>query len=301
MKMKNSNKKNNYDSRLKSSTSLSLRFCFYIFCFTFLSFRLATSLTGVVYANSAADNGRKLSQGSVLTSIDPNNVNVLELLRADLSVAYSKNDTKSKDQLRSIIEQIRSVEFEPQRQTPEPVVVPEKPPAVEPNKTALDVPEQKEQVERAEQAKQAVEPKQQHGLISEKTSQVLRALAKNPGKISNPFELGEILFVSGNLKEAAIFYSEALKRKDPNDAGESQDRAWILFQIGNCLCNDDKPAAAKMYQQLLREYPNSPWAALATARNNLIAWYLKDEPLKLIQQVNHAGSEQDNGGQDKHE
>jgi uncharacterized protein with HEPN domain len=49
-----------------------------------------------------------------------------------------------------------------------------------------------------------------------------------------------------------------------------------------------------MYQQLLTEYPNSPWAALATARNNLIAWYLKDEPLKLIAEVKHAGSKQDN-------
>jgi tetratricopeptide (TPR) repeat protein len=301
MKMKNSNKKYNYGSQLKSSTSLSFRFCFYIFCFTFLSFRLATSLTGVVYANSAADSGRKLSQGSILTSVDPNNVNALELLRADLSVAYGKNDTKSKDQLRSIIEQIRSIEFERQKQIPEPVVVPEKSPAVEPNKTVLDVPEQKEQVERAEQVKRAVEPKQQQGLISEKTTQVLRALAKNPGKVGNPFELGEILFVCGNLKEAAVFYSEALKRKDPNDAGESQDRAWILFQIGNCLCNDDMPAAAKMYQRLLTEYPNSPWAALATARNNLIAWYRKDEPFKLIQQVDQTGSEQNNGGQDKHE
>jgi tetratricopeptide (TPR) repeat protein len=288
VKMKNSSRIINYSSRLKSSAALSL----YVVCFMFLSFRLATSLTSVACANSAADNGRKLSQSSVLTSIDPNNVNALELLRADMSVAYAKNDTKGKDQLKKIIEQIRSVGFEPPKQTPEPVIVPEQPPAVEPNETVPEVPVQKKQ---AEQTEQAVEPKPQREPITEDTLQVLQALAKNPEKIANPLEIGEILFVSGNIKEAAIFYSEALQRRDPNSTGVSLDRAWIMFQTGNCLRNDDMPAAAKMYQQLLTEYPNSPWADLATARNNLIAWYLKDEPRKLIQQVKHAPSKQDNG------
>jgi len=300
VKMKNSNKNHNYSSQLKNSAYLSVRYFIYIACFTFLSFRLATSLTGVVYANATADSGTKSSQSSVLTSVDPNNVNALELLRADLSAAGSKENTKGKNQLKSLIEQIRSVEFEPQQKTPEPVVVPKKSPAVEPKETVLDVPLQKEEKEKPK-PEQSVKPGPRQGLISEKTTQVLRALTKNPEKISNPFELGEILFVSGNLKEAAMFYSEALKRKDPNDVGGSQDRAWILFQIGNCLCKDDMQVAAKMYQQLLTEYPNSPWAPFATARNNLIAWYLKDEPLKLIQQVEHPGSEKDNGGQDKHE
>ena len=124
--------------------------------------------------------------------------------------------------------------------------------------------------------------------------QVLQILAQTPEKVANPLELGEVLFVSGNLKEAAIFYSEALKRKDPNDAGVSLDRSWIMFQIGNCLRNDDMPTAGNMYQRLLTEYPNSPWVDMATARNNLIAWYLKDEPLKLIQQAKNAGNKQSN-------
>jgi tetratricopeptide (TPR) repeat protein len=294
VKMKNSSEKINYDSKFKSSASLSFRLYFYIACFMFLSFRLATSLTGVTYASSTADDGLKLTLSSVLTSIDSNNVNAHELLRADLSVAYSKNDTESKDQLRKLIEQIRSVEFEPQKQAPEPVIVPEQSEAVEPNKTVPEVSVQEKQTEQTEQVERAVESKPRNAPITEDTLQVLRTLAKNPEKIANPLEIGEILFVSGNVKEAAIFYSEALKRGDPNDTSVSGDRAWILFQIGNCLRNDDMPAAAKMYQQLLTEYPNSPWVTLATARNNLIAWYLKDQPLKLLSEVKQAGSEQNN-------
>jgi len=291
VKMKNGSEKINYDLRPKSSASLSFRLYLYIACFMFLSFRLATSLTGVTYASSAADDGRELAPSSVLTSIDSNNVNAHELLRADLRVAYSKKDTESKDQLKKLIEQIRSVEFEPQKQTPEPVIVTEQPPAVEPNKMVAEVQLQEKQTEQVERV---VEPKPRNELITEDTLQVLRTLAKNPEKIANPLELGEILYVSGNLKEAAIFYSEALRRRDPNDTGMSGDRPWILFQIGNCLRNDDMPAAAKMYQKLLTEYPNSPWVAFATARNNLIAWYLKDQPLKLLSEVKHNGSKQDN-------
>ena len=285
--MKNSNTKYNYDSQLKSSASLSFKLYFYIACFTFLSFRLLTSLTGTAYANSAAGDGRKLSQSSVITSRDPNNVNGLELLRAEISIAKGQNDTKSMDQLKRIIEQIRSVEFGPEKQAPQPVVIPEKAPGIEPDETVSETPVQKEK------AKQEAKPKLPYEPITDETMQMLINLAQDPEKLDNPLELGEIVFVSGNVKEASTFYSEALKRKDPNDVSVSWDRAWILFQIGNCLRNEDPPAAAKMYQQLLTEYPNSPWADLAKARSNLIAWYLKNEPAKLIAEVKRAGSEQD--------
>jgi tetratricopeptide (TPR) repeat protein len=288
VKMKNSNTKYNYDSQLKRSATLSFKLYFYIACFTFLSFRLLTSLTGSAYANSAADNGKKLSQSSVITSRDPKNINGLELLQAEITIAKDEKDTKSRDQLKQIIEQIRSVEFGLQKQAPAPVIVPEKAPVIEPNETVTEVPVQKEE------AKQAIESRPQYGPITEKTLQMLKTLAQDSEKLANPLELGEILFVSGNLKEAAMFYREALKRKDPNDVSLSWDRAWILFQIGNCLRNEDLPAAAKAYQQLLTEYSNSPWADLAKARSNLIAWYLKDDPVKLIAEVKRAGSEQDN-------
>jgi len=286
--MKNSNTKYNYDSQLKSSASLSFKLYFYIACFTFLSFRLLTSLTGTVYANSAAGDGRNLSQSSAITSRDPNNVNGVKLLPAEISIAKDQNDTNSMDQLKLIIEQIRSVEFGQQKQAPQPVVIPEKAPAIEPNETVSEIPVQKEEV------KQEAKPKLPYEPITDETLQMLINLAQDPEKLDNPLELGEIMFVSGNVKEASIFYSEALKRKDPNDVSMSWDRAWILFQIGNCLRNEDLPAAAKMYQQLLTEYPNSPWADMAKAQSNLIAWYLKDEPVKLIAEVKRAGSEQDN-------
>ena len=285
--MKNNGIKCSYDLKHKSHVILSFKLCLYIACFMFLSFRLLTSLTGTAYANSAADDSQKLSQSGDLTSIDPKSISALELLRADISIAKSENDTKSAEQLKRIIEQIRSVEFRPQNQPPEPVVVPEKAPVIEPNETVPDVPVQKEEAKQQTKSTLPYEP------ITEETLQMLRALAQNPEKLDNPLDLAETVFVSGNVKEASIFYREALKRKDPNDVGSSSDRAWIMFQIGNCLRNDDKPVAAKSYQQLLTEYPNSPWVEPAKAQSDLIAWYLRDEPAKLMLQVKNAAGQQD--------
>jgi tetratricopeptide (TPR) repeat protein len=263
---------------------------FYIACFTFLSLRLLSSLTGIAYADSTTDDGKKLSQERVLASSNPTNTSGLELLQAYISVAQGKNNTKSAEQLKQIIEQIHSVEFKPQKQAPEPVVVPEKAPVIEPNEIVPDepnIPVQKEKPKQETKSKLPYEP------ITDQTLQMLRTLVQEPEKLENPLELAETLFASGNEKEASLFYSEALKRKDPNDTGSSSERAWILSQIGNCLRNSDLPAAAKTYQQLLTEYPNSPWTGLAKTRTDLIAWYLKDEPDKLLLQVKKATSQQD--------
>ena len=263
---------------------------FYIACFMFLSIRLLSSLTGTVYAGSTIDDGKKPSQERVLASSNPSNTSGLELLQAYITVAQSKNNTKSTEQLKQIIEQIRSVEFKPQKQTPEPVVVPEKAPVIEPNETVPDepnIPAQKEKPKQETKSRLPYKP------ITDHTLQMLRTLAQEPEKLENPLELAETLFASGNEKEASLFYSEALKRKDPNDIGSASERAWILFQIGNCLRNSDLPAAVKTYQQLLTEYPNSPWTEPAKARSDLITWYLKDEPDKLLLQLKKATSQQD--------
>jgi tetratricopeptide (TPR) repeat protein len=290
--MINSETKYDYSLRSKSYITLRFRQYFYIVCFMFLSFRLLSSLTGTVYADSTTDDGKKLSRGGVFASGNPKIVSGLELLRADISIAKSENDMKSAEQLKQIIEQIRSVEFKPKKLAPEPVVIPEKVPVIEPepNETVPDVPDILAQ---KEEPKQETMPKLPFEPITDETLKILRALAQEAEKLNNPLELAEIVFASGNLKESSLFYSEALKRKDPNDLGSAGDRAWILFQIGNCLRDIDLPAAAKAYQQLITEFPNSPWTELTKARSDLIAWYLKDEPDKLLLQVKKTTSQQD--------
>jgi len=263
MKMKNKGSKHRYGSELKSSATFSFKFFLRVFCFTLLPLHLLTSLVDAAPASSASQAGQD-----------------------EISIAKGQRDDRSKTRLKRIIEQIRSVELKPQKRTPEPVVVPEKTPAAEPNETVSETPVPKEDEKRHIEVRLPYKP------ITGQTLQMLRNLSQHPDKVDNPLELGEILFLSGNLKEAAIFYQEALNRTSADDTRSAQERAWILFQLGNCLRNDDLPAAAKRYGQLITEYPNSPWAGLAQAQGQLIGWYLKDEPRKLIAEMEHVGREQ---------
>ncbi|MFB0552178.1 MAG: tol-pal system YbgF family protein [Phycisphaerae bacterium] len=226
--------------------------------------------------NSAAAVGQKSPQSSLTILPDPNSDLRQQLWRAELSIAKGEKDERTKDELKRIIEQIRSIELKPDKQPSEPVPVPEVVQITEPNETFSDVAVPKEQKTTEIETKLPYEP------ISDQTLQILKDLSQHLDNLRNSFELGETLVLSGNLKEAAIFYQEALKRKSPDEVGSARDRAWILFQIGNCLRNDDPITAMKMYGQLITEYPNSPWRELAEARSKLLDWYQKDKPHKLI-------------------
>ncbi len=213
---------------------------------------------------------------SSAAATDPNSQFKSKLLQIELNMPESEKDKITKNELRRMIEQIRSVNFKLRKEEIEPVIVPDEVPTDEPNEVVF------KEKDSEEQQKKEIESGPPKGIIDSQTLQILKKLSQNPGNLNNPFELGETLFLSGYLKEAAIFYQEALERKSPDDTGSARDRAWILFQIGNCLRNDDRPAAIRMYGQLITEYPNSPWKELAEARRTLLDWYLKEEPQKLI-------------------
>jgi len=244
----------------------------------FLHLGLLASLTDVASADTAAEIGQELPQ---TVPRDPNNRSGRQLWRAEMSIAKEEENKAGKNKLKQIIEQISSVEFKPPEQTSEPIVVPQEQPPTEPNETQFDTIELKERQEKEEQII-TEEPKPPYEPITDQTLQKLKSLLQQPDKLVNSFELGEILFLSGDQKTAVIFYQEALRRTDPNDVSLAQDRAWILFQIGNCLRNDDMPTASEMYGQLITEYPNSPWTDFAKAQGKLIDWYKIDEPRRLI-------------------
>jgi tetratricopeptide (TPR) repeat protein len=204
---------------------------------------------------------------------------------------------KNKDELQNIIEQIRAVEFESQNKQSEPVVVTQSVPS--PDSTELAEVEPNENPPATETAAEPNDKQAKSELqtpatenriplpykpITTRTLQAVSELSQHPEQLSSPFELAEILFRSGNLKEAAVFYQQALNKINPKDAASASNRAWILFQIGNCLRNDEPQNAMKTYRQLITEYPGSPWTEIAKARDKLIDWYQKDDPKTVIKE-----------------
>ena len=226
--------------------------------------------------NFAAKLNQKLPQ---IDSTIPGNLSSnlgRQLWRAGICVYEGEKDSKSKNKLKRLIEQVHSIEFKPPKK-PEPFITIEPvPTTVEPNQTPSD------RVMIEESSNKTIEYKPLYEPVTDRTLQMLGNITQDPNQMDNPFELGEVMYFSGRLKEAAVFYQEALNRTDPEKTGAGRNRAWILFQLGNCLQDHDLPAAKKMYRQLIAEYPGSPWVDLAKAREKLIDWYLKDKPRTLI-------------------
>lgn len=231
---------------------------------------------GIETVNFADEVNQKLLQ---ISAAVPGNLSSdlgRQLWRAGISVYEGKKDDKRKDELKRLIDLVRSIEFKPPKK-PEPVInIGPVETTIEPNQTTSDV------VVIEGPSNKTIESKLPYQPVTDRTLQIIGNVAQDPNQLENPFELGEVLYFSGRLKEAAVFYQEALKRTDPDKPGLVRDRAWILFQIGNCLKNDDMTKAQNCYRRLIAEYPNSPWAEPAKAREKLIDWFLKVKPRTLI-------------------
>jgi tetratricopeptide (TPR) repeat protein len=205
-----------------------------------------------------------------------------------------QEDTKYKQELQELIKQIRSVKFEPKNKPAEPFITNEPTPVRDGKAQKTSEPNEITTItgQAQESIKQKVQSETDKSLpykpVTEETLQTLHKLATDPQRIHNHFELGEILFLSGHLKEAAIFYKYALKQMSQDDSTSANDKAWIILQIANCIKDEDPQAAKKMYRQLITEYPNSPWTDFAQARERLTDWYLTDKPLILIDENGQA-------------
>ncbi len=212
-----------------------------------------------------------------------------QLWQARISTPKDENDNKSKKQLQQIIQQIRSLEFKLEDKTPKPLIVVEPAQKTGPDKTSYTEASEQPQAQkvRPEPLTESYSKPQNtesppYEPVSSQTLQVFQSLSKQPEQLQNPFELGEILFRSGCLKEAYICYRQALNRHSPDEPDPTQNAAWILLQIGNCLQNEDQQTAIQMYRRLIGECPASPWVDLAEAKIKLIDLYLKDKPRTLI-------------------
>ncbi len=89
----------------------------------------------------------------------------------------------------------------------------------------------------------------------------------SPEAVADPVGLADALFLSKHPQAAKVFYEHALKK-----AESDEDKAWLLFQIANCRREKEPAKASEIYQQLLAQYPDSPWSAVAKAQDLLIKW-----------------------------
>jgi tetratricopeptide (TPR) repeat protein len=273
MMMRIKNSKLCFNTVCKAIVQQNVRRYFNVFSLGLMTLFLVELATNVVSAVAAVEDDLNLPQ---IAQTDPNVLEQLELFGTQLSSSESRKEQESRNRLRRIIEQVRSVKFDSEIKISNVSVEPNEAPVQEPNETVPEVILQKKE----ETKKTIIEPPKKQ--VSDMTLSMLKDIKKNPDQLDDPFEMGELLFAGGNTKDAVIFYREALKRTDPNDVRLSQERAWILFQIGNCLRYHEPVAATETYRKLLVEYPNSLWTDLAKAQKEFIDWSLIEKPRELI-------------------
>ncbi|MHC4122684.1 MAG: tetratricopeptide repeat protein [Planctomycetota bacterium] len=246
-----------------------------------LSDQWQTQINNSIALNFASQVGKKPSD--LLISKNLTTDLSRQLWQARIANPKDGKTSKGENKLRQIIRQINSVEFKPQDQTSEPLIVVEPIHKTEPDETSSDsdVPQEAEP-KSSFSSKQQDEKQLLHRQITNQTLQIFEQLSQQPQQLKKPLELAEILFRNSSLKESAKCYQEALNRMAANEDNRHKERAWILFQIGNCLRNTDRPTATERYKKLINEYPDSPWADLAKARIKLLDWYQQDKPRELV-------------------
>lgn len=208
------------------------------------------------------------------------------LIEAQIAVPVSDNKNQTSSTLRQMIEKVRSVKFEPKEKPSEsaikeePTVTPE-PENIEAGQSEPDVTKQLEtessQIEKQQQQAASDDT------IDESILKQIELLTEHPEQAENPLLLAEVLALSGHHKQAAIMYSEAVKRSAEDQPLSIHDKAWLLLQTASCQKTYETEQALKTYKNLLEQCQGSPWTAVAQAQSDLLEWLQTEKPQELIE------------------
>ena len=110
--------------------------------------------------------------------------------------------------------------------------------------------------------------------ISPQILEKLKTLA--PADVDDPARLADGLYTAAQPAAAAIFYEMASKKESPADG------AWLAFQLGNCRQKADPAGAIESYRRVSAQWPNSPWAPVATAKAKLLEWMQQNDPQGVL-------------------
>jgi len=218
---------------------------------------------------------------SNMPDINDTNAVLLDFVDNAQANLLTKMDYSSglQQQLQNLIGQINSVQFKPKEKP-----IAEEQSVEDQNAAAESEVKEGKTSETAITSDAKFAPALSNIDISSQTLGKIDELVGNPNDVSNPLEIANILFNCGKLKEAAVFYHRAYDCENNKDV-MYEDKAWILFQEGNCLQKENPQEAMKAYRRLIAGYPNSLWADAAKAKDHLIEWYLQQKPNTLLKKA----------------
>lgn len=219
-------------------------------------------------ASSPEQNSQRITQNS-------RTVMERELWRTRIGTLPESQVNQPKEELEKIIQLVSSIEIKQQvvAASPEPDT------EADVEKQPQSIPEEKDRPDQPDIQTENEQPE----VAAEQISSYFREVSESPETLIDPLKLADALFKGGYLEESSICYQEALRRLSAQESDVFQDKVWVLLQMGNCLKQTDPQRALENYQRVVAEYPYSPWAQLAKEKSDVVSWYLKDNPKKLMQ------------------
>lgn len=191
-----------------------------------------------------------------------------KLKESSISALSEGSNSSINSQLQDVLAQLQSLRFSKESKTDEQdsqVSLKPQEPAVNPQ-VKSDTAEKEENLENESLSEQ---------------KQPLVALPDDSSDIVDVFELAESLFHIGDKANALKYYRKALDVTLPLGKTANPKRAWILFQIGNCLYGVDGLEAIKIFEQLIQEHPNSDWTNCARTKKQVLKWLMVEKPSTL--------------------
>jgi hypothetical protein len=109
---------------------------------------------------------------------------------------------------------------------------------------------------------------------------VLAQLREIPRQsVADPAALADTLYITGQQELAGVFYQLALE----DAAQPPATQAWLMFQLANCRRQGDPPAATGLYEKVMAQHGDSPWAPLAQFELNLLRWQQDNQVHQFLQ------------------
>jgi tetratricopeptide (TPR) repeat protein len=197
----------------------------------------------------------------------------------------SVGDDKTEQELQDLIDKINAISL-PEARSNRPVTTPQRPDLQaaedtgdEDDADATDTPAEQPEAD-AEKTADA-DPAKTQSNNRRVPAPVLQAVtSKAPETIADPLRLADSLFASGHRTEAYTFYERQL-----NSSDETDDQAWLVYQMANCLAESDRPRAIDLYRRVMAEFPDSPWAPLAESNKNLLEWMDENRPREFLEEL----------------
>jgi hypothetical protein len=203
-----------------------------------------------------------------------------KLLRTSVSSITDDSNSRTKQTLNSLIEQIGSMKIRPKAKE----IQPESKPAEDNKKDATDDAKETGKSTETETAAETEDQQQiSANALNPEIVQKLEWIIEQSATTDDPQLLADMLYQCGYYELATYFYELAISR-GIEEQMEDADKSWLMMQKAVCLSNTNPQQALKIYQGLISQYPASPWMDLAKNYEGLIDWLEAQQPKKLIEQ-----------------